>query len=280
MPLGATSPSALREARLQMHWAAQVVSALGKSFVAPQTDDSHPNLGYVADGGLLMGRTTDTAPRFCAALSIPAAKFMLLDDERACIDELLIDGVTLDEAYAWLEHAVKTHGNGTVTGPLDRTLYDIPKHPIGEGKPFRKPDDSTLAELRAWYHDADLILRTFASETDGVSSVRIWPHHFDIGALVVLDKGDNSETARSVGVGMTPGDDYYDEPYFYVNPSPRPAGDEFPMLHGGGVWHQHDWFGAVLTGSALVSVPSERQRDTAAEYLRRSFETATNLLTT
>src|SRR6267142_868339 len=38
------------------------------------------------------------------------------------------------------------------------------------------------------------------------------PHHFDLAMLVRLDAGA-SESARSVGVGVSPGDEFYAQPY-------------------------------------------------------------------
>ena len=275
MPIG---PADLREARLQIHWAAQIVSALGRSFVTPRADDSHPNLGYVAEGGLLMGRATETVPSFHAAIAIPTSTILLMDQGIRVIDQLEIDGVTLEDAFVWLERAVDRHSGGACKGPIDRTLYDLPEHPVSAGAPFSKPAAGDLSELRAWYHNADLVLRTFVSGREGASDVRVWPHHFDLGTLVVLDRNADPATARSVGLGMTPGDDSYAEPYFYVNPYPRPTTDRLPPLLGGGIWRQQDWFGAVLTASSLVSASPEQQHETVMSYLSSSFEAANTLL--
>ena len=49
---------------------------------------------------------------------------------------------------------------------------------------------------------------------------------------------------------MSPGDTSYDEPYFYVGPSPRPRFDVAPLAIGH--WHSTDWFGAALTASEVV----------------------------
>lgn len=64
---------------------------------------------------------------------------------------------------------------------------------------------------------------------------------------------------RSVGVGLSPGDSGYPEPYVYVTPWPYPTG-ELPALPWGH-WHTEGWTGAVLRGSALVQEPeSSRSR--------------------
>jgi hypothetical protein len=77
------------------------------------------------------------------------------------------------------------------------------------------------------------------------SEVRCWPHHFDIATLIEVARG------KTIGVGMEPGDVYYDEPYFYVNLHPRPAAPPTALLGGHGTWHTHEWIGAVLPVSRL-----------------------------
>ena len=63
-----------------------------------------------------------------------------------------------------------------------------------------------------------------------MSEARIWPHHFDIGALITL----SADGQQSIGLGMTPGDTHFDQPYFYCSPYPAPeAGTTLPILAAG-----------------------------------------------
>ena len=69
-----------------------------------------------------------------------------------------------------------------------------------------------------------------------------------------------TEPGKTVGVGLEPGDAYYDEPYFYVTASPRPpAAAATAPLAGDGSWHTHEWVGAVLPGSRLRPAQIESQ---------------------
>lgn len=54
--LGAVLPSELIQARLELHWAAQLVSASGTSLLPAQADFSHTNLGWDRMLGVLVGR--------------------------------------------------------------------------------------------------------------------------------------------------------------------------------------------------------------------------------
>jgi hypothetical protein len=111
--------------------------------------------------------------------------------------------------------------------------------------------------------------------------VRCWPRHFDIAIRVALEKGPaesvrkghaetareghaeiaregHAASARSIGIGVSPGDSYYAQPYLYVSPYPKPDTDNLPPLPPGGRWHTKDFFGAVATGIDLLALPDPR----------------------
>jgi hypothetical protein len=81
--------------------------------------------------------------------------------------------------------------------------------------------------------------------------VRCWPHHFDIATLIQIDPPHLGEGARSIGVGMSPGDASYAEPYWYVTPWPYPSQDQLGCLPAG-AWNRRGWTGAVLTATEIV----------------------------
>src|SRR5262249_62334200 len=82
-----------------------------------------------------------------------------------------------------------------------------------------------LAELVAWFGNAGLSLGSIQRQMIGrklaASPVRCWPHHFDIATLTTLP-ARNAGATGYVGAGLSPGDEYYDEPYFYVSVYPNP----------------------------------------------------------
>jgi len=104
-----------------------------------------------------------------------------------------------------------------------------------------------------------------------LTALRVHASHFELAPLVTLRAADDMEQMRSVGLGMTPGDASYGEPYFYVTPWPYPASPELPPLGGDGTWHVQSWTGAVLTASRLL-----RAGDGAgqAARVRESFRSA------
>ncbi|NNE17483.1 MAG: hypothetical protein HKN10_03295, partial [Myxococcales bacterium] len=86
------------------------------------------------------------------------------------------------------------------------------------------------------------------------------------------------EEARSIGVGFSPGDGSYDQPYFYVTPWPYPEASSLPRLTKGAEWHRSGWTGAVLTAERLLSVPPAEQEQTARGALRRAVAASHEVL--
>jgi hypothetical protein len=74
--------------------------------------------------------------------------------------------------------------------------------------------------------------------------------------LVTLEGGRNSAPARTIGIGMSPGDAVYAEPYWYVTPWPYPDEPLLSALDGNGEWHRTGWLGAMLTGSKIAAESS------------------------
>ena len=128
------------------------------------------------------------------------------------------------------------------------------------------------------YGGADFLLRELESAASGASEVRCWPHHFDLATLITLS--GSGEEARTVGVGLSPGDDSYREPYYYVTPWPYPRGRLLPELPAGR-WHTEGWVGAILRGSDLAAAPAGRpagQVEMARGFLRAAVQASQALL--
>ena len=134
-------------------------------------------------------------------------------------------------------------------------------------------------ELAGWYADAAQALEHLVDGRDQASMVRCWPHHFDIATLEVLDADAGPEEALSIGLGMTPGDGGFPEPYFYVLPWPRPEQAGLPELAGEGEWPPGDWLGAVLHTAAIRrdTDPGEQARR-VGDFLSSAHAAALKLL--
>ena len=169
---------------------------------------------------------------------------------------------------------------------LDAALVERQLRPASSVKhPFKLPKDvvaltqfdaaglgAELLALSGWYDLANRQLQAFADKnrdiTPGPSAVYCWPHHFDIATYVSLASG-SLEEAPGVGVGMSPGDRSYGEPYFYLNPWPHPDTGNLPVPPAPGHWHTEGFVGAVATASEILTL--EDREAGLATFIEQAF---------
>jgi hypothetical protein len=225
-PLGAVKAQDLVPARLQLHWAAQVLAAAADAYVAPEPDDSHTALALEA--GTLVCK---------AGVTLRIAELVIAVGKGA----LPLDGKTLADAMAWTDAQLSRSPHG-----MHARNYDMPAHPVGTSNArfARAPIANGLAELARYYANANELLRDHAP-------LAVWPHHFDLGGIIYI--GERAQ----LGIGLSPGDASYAEPYLYVTPYPVRAGAALPALPSGGHWSSH-FTGAVLTDLAGAGEASAR----------------------
>lgn len=250
----------LTDARLQLHYAAQLVAAFGISYGERRADDSHTNLEWLPELGALASR-----PQGEARVSLRLHDLTLFVKER----ELALTGLTMEGAAALVREEMGTLKLDGARYTLKRH-YELPSHPVAEGAKF-SAEPEHLRQLANWFGNAALLLNALVELRSDASEVRCWPHHFDIATLITLKDG------KTIGAGMEPGDDYYDEPYFYANMNPAPSADALPDAPSGGRWHKRDWVGAVLPGSKLPTDPGSQQAY-AREFIKSAVSTNERIL--
>jgi hypothetical protein len=275
--LGSVEPGELIDARLQLHHAAQVVASAGVTFLEARPDDSHPNFGWSESLGALLGRAIPKAD-VQVGLCVSDLSLLLVDVNGRVVEESCLNGRTLDDGVAWLVEATTRAGAVLPASGLARASYEIPDHAVGRGAVFDNSRRDAFAELAAWFANADESLVELAARTQGASEVRCWPHHFDLGLLAVVATQPDGGLAKSIGIGLSPGDEGYAEPYWYVSPWPYPKRSELPALAGGGHWHTEGHTSAILTGSELVGGPSGRQADRLHGFLDLAVEASLRIL--
>ena len=276
--VGSPVPAALVDARLQLHWAAQVVGAVGHTFGSPEPDDSHTALRWVAGSGMMVGEPVGRDRTVQPAL-VPARMVLRLlsSADGSALDEFALSGTTLDRAYAWMAQALELHTGGEIAGELTRRDYDMPDHAVGRGAEFRGDDRRAMVEVGRWFANAGRVFRLVVRARHEAQPVRVWPHHFDIATLIPLLGPVGEEP--SVGVGMSPGDQTYPQPYWYVTARPTPLNPTLPRLAGKGRWHTEGWTGAVLLGTdCVLAGRGSVQASLVGEFLESAIEAAMKLL--
>jgi len=261
--LGDPAPGALVPWRLQLHWAAQIVAAVGHTFATPRPDDSHTSLTWDDRRSRFLGEPLRGTP-IRAALDVHGLTLHAVDGrDGASLAAFPLGGRSLDEGYAGMATLLTEASKGALRGVLARRDYDMPDHPVAHGAPFAAEDRAGYEELARWYRSAEALLQWLRLGERDASEVRCWPHHFDIATLIPVPLRGGSG-GGNIGVGMTPGDEAYGEPYWYVTPSPHADEPATPPLPSGGHWRTEGWFGAVLTGTAIVSAGTAVAQEKAA----------------
>jgi hypothetical protein len=258
----------LVDARLQLHHAAQLATALGISYLPAQPDDSHTNLEWIEVVGALASKPAGS-PTIRLATRPHAFAMLVIDGRANVLGTYLLDGRTIADAAQWIRGQLAEYGLDGSRYTLARH-YEIPPHPVDNGAAFNATHPALFEELASWYSNGAATLEQLAAATPNSSPVRCWPHHFDIATLVEVADG------KTINVGMEPGDEYWPEPYFYASMSPSPDADA-PRgdLGGNGVWNTRDWIGAVLPSSRLSETGQQSQVE---EFVRSAARECTRML--
>ena len=238
--------SKLSDARLQLHYAAQFAAAAGISFLPPEPDDSHMNLEWVPEFAGLFSHLIPAKKPFRVGVRFVELALLIVPEPRTTIAETQLNRCTVAEATSWLRSQIESQGADAERYTLRRP-YDIPYHPLASGGAFDITERAPFEELSKWFSNGAVILSDLVRSTPGASEARCWPRDFDIATSINVPPG------YTIGTGMEPGDNYYAEPYFYVNMSPTPTAAEVRsrQLSGNGTWHTNGWIGAILPGSRL-----------------------------
>jgi len=226
---------AFAEAWRQAHYAAQAVVEVGKSWGEPREDDAHSALLFDAEDETWCSPSADGSVR--ARLDLGAGLVTLDRDdpnEGAWTDPT---GRTLDELKAWVRRgAERLIGSGPKQD--SEPAPDLPEHALGKGARFAFDDAGALSQLETLYSfTADLLTRAADGIREGVAdgedelTVRLWPHHFDVATLAVMERDAGGNMTKTIGVGLTPPDDVEASGYFYVSAWRKGgSGTEAPTL--------------------------------------------------
>jgi hypothetical protein len=254
-PVGGIDPLRLKEARLQAHHALQWLARVARSHIPPQPDDGHTCLHW--DSGLDAFATQTFAGGTRLVLQVPTLTLVLQSTAgMAGSQSFALDGQTDAQVRTWLRKQFEARGFDPTA--LDAPApYDIPMHAIGQCSDYDACAAADgLANLAAWYANAaaliEVIRHQIAGQRVAVSALCCWPHHFDLAILAMVPAGQAAELGL-VGVGLSPGDEYYDEPYYYVSVYPEPNPAALPALPIVGKWHTLHFTAAVATAQRLVA---------------------------
>jgi hypothetical protein len=262
-PVRPEESTRLSDVRQQCHHAAQFAAAAGFSFLEPQPDDSHASLEWIPSLAGLFSQVVPAQTLFRIGLSPSDFSLVILTENDQPFAHYRLHGHTISDATAWIRSQISSLGADSSRYTLKRP-YEIPTHAVAVDDDFDASDKIHFEELTRWFANGASTLISFARSVHDASDVRCWPENFDIATRL------QATPDRTIGVGLEPGDNYYDEPYFYINMSPQPTASHARSrpLWGRGSWHTQGWVGAVLPGTKLGAASAQ------AEQVREFIDSA------
>ena len=269
--VGDFAPESLTDARLQLHHGALVLASIADSFLDTLPDDSPSNFGF--DPALVSFSTHPLVAGSDLAAHLRIESMTLEFRTAAGASAALeLAGRTIAYALEWVRGVAAKNTGGDVR-IVQRQFADFPASPIMDGAAFAQPDQRQ-AEIARYFADAQWVMQELVADNPKMSPIRTWPHHFDIGAVIPLQT--SGEDVVSIGLGMSPGDQFYDQPYYYCSPYPRPEPVGLPaLIHGH--WRTEDFVSAILTATEMLH-GGEDQRATTESYIERAVTACATIL--
>ncbi len=240
-------------ARAQAHQAAQLITRAARANLPAADDDSHSSFSWHQEERSFNVQSLKRGgPQLDLGIRIEDLTIVLRGEGGA--SELPLHGKTTAQAAVQVDGILEEYGLSPVSGVA--LPYELPADVLAVTQFEAHDRHKELKALASWFGFAAGLLNEIVEKNDhlkpGPGPVRCWPHHFDIATYISLETGD-AETAKGVGVGLSPGDGTYGQPYFYINPWPHLDVSTLPAAPTHGHWHTEGFVGLIATSDELDS---------------------------
>lgn len=252
-------PAALSVARANCHRATQLLSLAARANRAAREDDSHASLVWDARHNQfltlpLSGASGDFHVALTLAHSNGDGLSLVLLQQREVQKKISLGEMSYQAALDWLDEQLVAHGLQACTHVA--LPYALPVDVAAIERFDSQVSTDTWLALAGWFGTAFIVLTELAERSaghkPGVGPIWVWPHHFDMASYIPLTDCTD-ERAPGIGVGFSPGDTSYAQPYLYVNPWPAPGTEELPEAPAPGHWHVSGFVGLVATADELLA---------------------------
>lgn len=247
----------------QLHWLAQLIAKVNRTYVPKRDDDGHTNMFFDSIASRILGRWIEAGKnQVIFSLNIQYQRFEFIDKSAKVLHNIPVFHKSMEE----MEHetAVFLKSLNLDTKQFYEPLhFEIPDYGIKK----LNPDSVSSQGVNNWMFYRTIAAHSAQSflghlQTDG--EIRIWPHHFDTGVytMVTPDLG--------IGYGLAMKDDMVGEPYFYLAGynSHQPIQYENMNQLTTGKWKTGpDWHGAVLAFSAISEFSTIVVRDVVDTFI-------------
>ncbi len=278
--LGGVHPAKLADARLELHYAVQLVSSIGQCLLEPRSDDSHGWMAWDERTGSLVSATVEGNKKVCCRLDFRKLTLYLMDSDGDPDDNPLssfpLHEKTFFDAYNWLSNSLQELGLDG--GKLRVDIMNLPDHPIRSGGKFTVDLMKWgLNELALYFSNADSLFKGTRELFPNASEVQCRPQTLDIGITIPLENEGEGEK-KIFHAGLSAGTGEFPEPHFYSYVLPYPPAESLPPLRFG-FRHTEGWIGAFLKASSIVSKKGDEavQSKLAADFINEAFEVFSKL---
>lgn len=255
----------LREARENLHQAAQLLAAAARNHFPAVSSDGFANLDWVDETQSLVSRLIGGRWLFRVALSLPDLSLNLETPMGEVFRSQALSGLRYAEAQAWLLEQLRDMGMDTDGFSWDLP-YDIPQYSYATGTAFNL-DAEASKEAANYYSNGYQFLKYSSSRYRLWLPFKCWPHHFDMASRRQLPVGgENSQ----MGIGFSPGDAHnFEMPYFHLTRYPHDTlnKENLSNLPEGLRWHTDRWFGMNLLAEDLVNIKDGTKQAALAKAL-------------
>lgn len=257
--------------RKSIHQAVQLVSAFARNILEPDPTDGRSSLIWNNDFHGLVSVPLETGTAISIGISFTAFELLILENGKAS-KKFSLEGSSVNKGLEWLKTELKSIDIASekinLTLPYEIEDYDYDSELL--------VDSSALEAFAALYGNTANILDGIVKKWSKAFDIRCWPHHFDIATLIPIEEDNKGEMTKSIGVGLSPGDDQINEPYIYVNVWPQ---IDFELLSSSklsaGNWNKEGWSGSVLNYSDFINGDQQKIQE---QFISEAFEAILNAL--
>jgi len=274
-------PKALAPAFDQIHRAVQFIAMAGKHYVKKQADDSHTNLRWLPEEEVLAGNwIRERKGNFRFAMHPKSMSLIVYNAGMEAVSEFTLHSKTNEEALEWIKRQLKAFGKDASQMKMD-IHYDIPSHKTDNGAVYDLNTPELFQEIANYRANSNEVLEYFAQKFKTASTVRTWPHHFDISTDIPMVLNNKGEAAKSFSLGFAIADAVVDEPYFYITQWSANKDIDYtsakPLTKG--EWLPDTLRGTVLRASTVSkSKTTQAQASIVIQYFKEGVDASLDLI--
>ena len=246
----------LKQNRKVLHKAVQIVGAFPRNMLPHDPTDATASLIWNSNNQAL-----ESIPFLDKNRSIKVGLLfesfeLYVDLDGNILTAFGLNGKSVSEGVAWLKRELAKLS--IEAGHLNLKLpYEIENYDYSRSL---KVDNDAVLEYKKLYQHTQQILAHLVTNWKDAYDIRCWPHHFDLATLIPLETDADGELLKSIGIGLSPGDEGVEEPYVYVNIWPNVSLGALEKHNLSiGHWNKEGWSGAVLTYSQMLTLENQEE---------------------